>query len=241
MKKANDKSDEVQQDNRQTLKGVEQKDHTLEGRLDKLVDSMNQIRYLSIGILSIFAISFIFSQNSRISELEDQITETSQKVESLQLVFDKNFRGLIQEINEGFAQLGSPSFDRTTSAIFSSDFPESLGIFEEVHDFRNFFLGFVTAGNVLEQDLFVLAGKHLRFALPEVKGSFAGHSELSDKKEIKQSDDQQKGKQAEEQIRPNCARRRFLEAISQVISQFLVIRFGHPSFHHETKGLVVIA
>ena len=124
MKKANDKSDEVQQDDRQTLKGVEQKDHTLEGRLDKLVDSMNQIRYLSIGILSIFAISFIFSQNSRISELEDQITETSQKVESLQLVFDKNFRGLIQEINEGFAQLGSPSFDRTASAIFSSDFPE---------------------------------------------------------------------------------------------------------------------
>src|SRR6185369_9133834 len=65
----------------------------------------------------------------------------------------------------------------------ATEFLKFLRVFEELDQFRDFFLGFLDSGDVFEGGLVLLFAEHASFAFAEAQGAFAGHFYLADKEE----------------------------------------------------------
>src|SRR5258705_680804 len=61
-----------------------------------------------------------------------------------------------------------------------------LGVFEEIDQFRDLFLGFLHTGNVLKGRLVLFLVEHAGLALAETEGALARHFDLPDEYEINQ-------------------------------------------------------
>ena len=77
----------------------------------------------------------------------------------------------------------------------SAELLESLRILKKLDQFRDLFLGFLDAGDILEGDSVFFLRQHTRLALAEIQRAASGHLDLRSEKEIE--DDEEEGDREE--------------------------------------------